>query len=66
MGSNVYELNQWLWEFGRGKPHLGGLSVTETEDRRVAVLQDGAKRGHATLTQRKLKAAARKARCSGE
>ena len=23
-GSNVYEINQWLWEFGRGKPRLGG------------------------------------------
>jgi hypothetical protein len=29
-GSNVYEVNQWMWEFGRGKPRLGGLSVTET------------------------------------
>ena len=25
-GSNVHELNQWMWEFGRGKPCLGGLS----------------------------------------
>ena len=32
-GSNVYEVNQWLWEFARGKPRLGGLSVTETEER---------------------------------
>ena len=23
-GSNVYEINQWLWQFGRGKPRLGG------------------------------------------
>jgi hypothetical protein len=30
-GSNVYELNQWMWQFGRGKPRLGVLSVTETE-----------------------------------
>jgi hypothetical protein len=30
-GSNVYQLNQWMWEFGRGKPRLGGLSVTDTE-----------------------------------
>ena len=42
-GSNVYEVNQWLWEFGRGKPRLGGLSVTESAGgRRIAVLwQDG-------------------------
>ena len=26
-GSNVYEVNHWLWMFGRGKPRLGGLSV---------------------------------------
>ena len=25
-GSNVYDLNQWLFRFGRGKPHLAGLS----------------------------------------
>ena len=25
-GSNVYEINQWLWQFGRGKQRLGGLS----------------------------------------
>ncbi len=24
-GSNVYEVNTWLWQFGRGKPRLGGL-----------------------------------------
>ena len=65
-GSNVYEVNQWLLEFGRGKPRLGGLSVTETEERQIAVLQDGAKRGHDTRTKRKQKAAARQARCSGE
>ena len=37
-GSNVYEVNLWLWQFGRGKPLLGavgGLSVADTEDRRI-------------------------------
>ncbi len=29
-GSNVYEVNHWLWMFGRGKPSLDGLSVAET------------------------------------
>ncbi len=35
-GSNVYEVNPWLWQFGRGKPRLGGpsLSVEATEERR--------------------------------
>ena len=35
-GSNVYEVNQWLWRFARGKPRLGGLSVEETDDRKDA------------------------------
>ena len=25
--SNVYKVNQWLWQFGRGKPRLGGLTL---------------------------------------
>jgi hypothetical protein len=32
-GSNVYEVNPWLWSFGRGKPRLGGLSIEQTEAR---------------------------------
>ncbi len=35
-GSNVYEVNVWLWQFGRGKPRLGGLSVEATEERKQA------------------------------
>jgi hypothetical protein len=69
-GSNVSELNSWLWQFGRGKLSVGGLPVTQsvadTEDRQFAVLQDGARRGHAMRTKRKHKAAARNARCSRE
>ena len=29
-GSNVYEVNQWLRQFGRGRPRLGGLTVKQT------------------------------------
>ncbi len=36
-GSNVYEVNPWLWQFGGGKPHIGGLTIEET-----AVKQDAA------------------------
>ena len=50
-GSNVYEINQWLWQFGRGKPRLGGLPVAETEERRIAVAKDGAKRAVAPATR---------------
>ena len=52
----MYEINQWLSQFGRGKPRLGGLSVAETEDRRIAMSKDGAKRAVATLARRRRKA----------
>jgi hypothetical protein len=30
-GNNVHEVNQWLWQFGRGRPRcLGGLTVEKT------------------------------------
>ena len=34
--SNVYEVNPWLWQFGRSKPRLGGLTqaVKETAERK--------------------------------
>ncbi len=32
-GSNVYEVNTWLWQFGRGKPCLGSMTIEETSDR---------------------------------
>ena len=36
-GSNVYEVNQWLWQLGSGKPRLGGLTVEETAERKRLV-----------------------------
>ena len=30
-GSHVYEINTWLWNFGRPQPRVGGLSVVKTE-----------------------------------
>ena len=33
--SKVYEVNTWLWQFGRGKPRLGGLTVGETASRKL-------------------------------
>ena len=53
-GSNVYEVNPWLWQFGRGRPRLGGLSVSETEDTREAVVRRraGAKRSQETRRRR--------------
>ncbi len=43
-GSNVYEVNTWLWQFGRGKPHLGGLTIEETSVRQVSACKASDKR----------------------
>ena len=55
-GNNDYEENTWLWEFGRGKPRLGGLSVAATEERCIAVIKGGAKQAVATRVRRSRKA----------
>ena len=52
-GSNVYEVNPWLWQFGRGKPRLGGLSVEATEERMHAQRQESRARGVETRRRRK-------------
>ncbi len=51
--SNVYEVNQWLWQFGRGKPRLGGLTIEETAERKDAVSNALHKRAAATVRHRK-------------
>ncbi len=52
-GSNVYEVNPWLWQFGRGKPRLGGLSVEKTGDRKEAAQKEQLLRGAETRRRRK-------------
>ena len=52
-GSNVYEVNPWLWQFGRGKPRLGGLSVEDTEHRKQAASVDRHHRSAETRRHRK-------------
>ena len=52
-GSNVYEVNLWLWQFGRGKPRLGGLSVEKTDDRKEAAQKERLLRGAETGWRRK-------------
>ena len=44
----MYEVNLWLWQFGRGKPRLGGLSVEDTDDRKEAALKERSLRGAET------------------
>jgi hypothetical protein len=39
-GSNIYEVNTWLWSFGRGKPRLGGLSVVQSHERHIAAASE--------------------------
>ena len=53
-GSNVYEVNPWLWRFGRGKPRLGGLSVEKTQERMQAARDERSLR--AAETRRRSKA----------
>ena len=52
-GSNVYEVNPWLWQFGRCKPRLGGLTIKETTERKDAVSNARHKRAAATVRHRK-------------
>ncbi len=52
-GSNVYEVNPWLWQFGRGKPRLGGLSVEKTEGRKQADRDERHQRGVEKCRRRK-------------
>ena len=48
----MYEVNPWLWQFGRWRPRLGVLSVSEAEDRREAVVMAGSKRRQGTTRRR--------------
>ncbi len=52
-GSNVYEVNTWLWQFWRGKPRLGGLTVEETFDRQKDARKASDKRRKETRERRK-------------
>ena len=50
---NVYEVNLWLWQVGRGKPRLGGLSVEESDDRKDAAQKVRVESGAETRRRRK-------------
>ncbi len=36
----IHEVNPWLWQFGRGKPSLGCLTIEETLDRQDAASKE--------------------------
>ncbi len=46
-------LINWLWQFGRGKPCLGGLTVKETAERNKAAREEKFKRAWETRRHRK-------------
>jgi hypothetical protein len=48
----VYVLKAWLWQVGRCKARMGGLSVADNKDRQIAVLKYGAKLEHFPRRQR--------------
>jgi len=52
-GSNVYEVNPWLWQFGRGKPRIGGLTIKETEEKKEDARKSSDKRRKETRAGRK-------------
>jgi hypothetical protein len=47
-GSNVYEVNKWLWQFARGKPRLGCLTIKESLDRQESAHKASDKRQNET------------------
>ena len=52
-GNNVYEVNTWLWQFGRGKPRIGGLTIKETAERQDSACKSLDKRRKETREGRK-------------
>jgi hypothetical protein len=52
-GSHVYEINAWLWNFGRPQPRVGGLSVAKTERIRMKSGPEAARRAWKTKKARK-------------
>ena len=58
-GSHVYEINTWLWSFGRPQPRVGGLSVSKAQRLRMASRSEAAKRGWVTRRARPCAAGAK-------
>jgi hypothetical protein len=52
----VYEVNPWLWQFGRGRQRLGGLALKKTDDRKEAAQKERLLRGADSEASRRRKA----------
>ena len=46
-------VNTWLWQFGRGKPRIGGLTIEETSKRQDSASKSSDKRRKETRESRK-------------
>jgi hypothetical protein len=55
-GSHVYEVNDWLWNFGRPQPRVGGLSVSKTERIRRRCRSEASRRSWETRKARAMAA----------
>ena len=53
LGSNAYEVKHGLWQFGRGKLRLGGLSIEKTGARKKAAQKERLLRGAETRRLRR-------------
>jgi hypothetical protein len=53
-GNNIYEVNPWLWQFGLGKPRLGGLSIEQTGERKQVASDAQHKQAAETKRARKM------------
>jgi hypothetical protein len=49
--SNMYEVNTWLWQFGRASHSWVVLSVKKTDDRKEAALKEQSLSGAETRWQ---------------
>ena len=54
-----------MWQFGRGKPRLGGLYVAVTEELSIAVVKGAAKKAVATRVRRSLRLKAPSPKAAG-
>ena len=52
-GSNVYEVNPWLWQFGCGMPRRRGLSIQKTAEKKDAASDAQRKRAAESKRVRK-------------
>ena len=58
-GSRLFEVNMWMWRYGRALPRK--ISVEDAEEMRRKRVQESRRKGAETLKRRRLAVAARQA-----